>query len=157
VLMENSVVGEPLIDLGLKDQLTVVGRVFTSYIALAGERARGSAAEILAPIVEAAAWERLPQPLRSQLSNPKLIELARTWPLVPSMGDCQAGNLIVAAGQRPVFVDCFPLAWMPYFYGPLYLACITNRSSLGFSLPTSPAIRSDAARTGECRRCRSRA
>jgi hypothetical protein len=133
-LVEEYVEGRLLQELPVQDQISVCGEIIGGYRSLLDQESRPAEGTSPRLHVDGPLVRWLPMPLRTRLEGSPLLDQARAWQEVPSFLDCQAGNVIVDASNDAVFIDCLPLRFMPFCYGPIYLiAQSANHRGLMFA------------------------
>jgi hypothetical protein len=141
-LLEEFVDGSYLFDLPLGQQLTVVKKLFASYISLAHHEREDGTAEFFGQVKERIAECQLPSDL---LSAAAPILDSSELPLVPSRPGGSVMNLVVAAELRPVQIDLPAVTLAPFFYDPIALVLaaegpILDRFSMGHFDPELRAL-----------------
>jgi hypothetical protein len=107
-------------------QIQALKQLFRSFANLARAEGRGSTRRLIEPMVQRLNVDVLPLPFRKTLGDGRLPEKAENWPRVPCPGCGKETNIILDQEGSSVFIDCFPLAYWPFFFGPVFLAKSTS-------------------------------
>lgn len=111
--------GDHVLDLLPGERLEVTRELFGHYADLVRHEGEGSCEERVSALVAALAAAVVPDVMRELLDPVPLVELSRTWQLVPSATDANPKNLLVVDRRTPVAIDLGDLRLDPFFSFPV--------------------------------------
>ena len=128
-LLESFVEGHHLGSLSIKTQLGALGALLRSYAELVTHEGRGDSRHLVDTLLAPEVLDQLPETLTTRLKPSTIRVRAKGWPLVPSVGDPQARNLVVSHDGQPHLIDVFPMTEQPFFVDPLLIVARRSRLS----------------------------
>lgn len=120
-LMEDYIEGEHLRNLSPVQQTQVYRQIFQYYINITRVGVKYKYRTSIEQALSEDVLVGLDEALRCRLMANNMFSEARNWPLVPTLADSTPGNLIIAEGKKPVFIDSLPIICALFFYTPVFL------------------------------------
>jgi hypothetical protein len=122
VITETYVRGRHIRELPFQSQLKLVRHVFNEYRNLVEAEGVGSCESEIRVLRAACENGQIPASLSSHLVESDVLLGAGRWPLVPTGSDNSPDNVFVVGIETPpIFIDCMPMRWRPFFLHPIGL------------------------------------
>lgn len=131
LVVESFVPGRHLLDLPAEEQVEALRRLLRATADLTAAEGGGTCAGLVRAAVEAAGRTEVPGRVAELLSAVPAVELAGSWPLVPTATDATVRNLLVQADGTPVPIDLGEVRLDPFVLYPVGM--VANARPAGLS------------------------